>query len=60
MLSQIHRAEPLHQIFYHEKDQYGSPYNHISITVKPSHCCKETPIGSLYTEKIAEAVWPMY
>ena len=29
---------------------------HIYMTVIPSHCCQETPIGQLYAEKTAEAV----
>ena len=37
-------------------NKYGFTYNHSFMTVIPSNCCKETSIGLLHTEKIAEVV----
>ena len=41
----ILNTELIQFISQHANDQKGSPYNPSFMTVIPSHCCKEIPIG---------------
>ena len=40
----------------HTRDQQVSAYNHSCLTIIQSHGCKETPVGILQAEKMAELI----
>ena len=56
ILASIRRAKLIQIFSWHVIDQKGSAYTHCFMTVRTSHYCKQTSIGSKRAEKITEAV----